>query len=212
MHVSESLQSIWVSRFEDLVNSQAYESMENVTVEMDLGEVVLFGSMQACLWNMFDIARCCHVWSCLRSQSWISGYEMAMPWAVMNFSWQVLARVSVQYEPMLENLVGTLFLSPTGIPALTKASDVSPTDLHGICVEGTPDSRSCSSSFCCRQTLISFRRTTWPMVQIHAANDVLVGEVNAAIAAEAVTAAQANLRVTIPYWYSTLLYKISIYI
>ena len=42
------------------------------------------------------------------------------------------------------------------------------------------------------------------MVQIHAANDVLVGEVNAAIAAEAVTAAQANLRVayhtgTVPY-------------
>lgn len=135
MHVSESLQSIWVSRFEDLVNSQAYESMENVTVEMDLGEVVLFGSMQACFWNMFDIARCCHVWSCLRSQSWISGYEMAMPWAVMNFSWQVLARVSVQYEPMLENLVGTLFLSPTGIPALTKAFDANPSDLHGISMD-----------------------------------------------------------------------------
>lgn len=67
-------------QIQDLVNSQAYESMENVTVEMDLGEVVLFGSMQ------------------------------------------VLARVSVQYEPMLENLVGTLFLSPTGIPALTKAN------------------------------------------------------------------------------------------
>lgn len=53
----------------------------------------------------------------------------------MNFSWQVLARVSVQYEPMLENLVGTLFLSPTGIPALTKAFDANPSDLHGISMD-----------------------------------------------------------------------------
>ena len=40
------------------MNSQACESMENVTAEMDLGEMVVLGSMQACLWNMCDIARC----------------------------------------------------------------------------------------------------------------------------------------------------------
>jgi len=77
-------------QIQDLVNSQACESMENVTAEMDLGELVLLGRMQ------------------------------------------VLARVSVQYDPLLENLVGTLFLSPTGIPALTKANiDQLQNDVHG---------------------------------------------------------------------------------
>lgn len=67
-------------QIQDLVNSQACSSLENVFAEMDLGEMVLLRSMQ------------------------------------------VLAKVSVQYDPVFENLVGTLFLYPTGIPALTKAN------------------------------------------------------------------------------------------
>ena len=38
----------------------------------------------------------------------------------------------MQYDPVLENLVGTLFLSPTGIPALTKARFFLVSDLHGL--------------------------------------------------------------------------------
>ncbi|CAL1158615.1 unnamed protein product, partial [Cladocopium goreaui] len=63
---------------QDLVNSQACSSIENVSAEMDLGEMVLLRNMQ------------------------------------------VLAKVSVQWDPVFEKLVGTLFLYPTGIPALTK--------------------------------------------------------------------------------------------
>lgn len=65
---------------QDLVNSQACSSIENVSAEMDLGEMVLLRNMQ------------------------------------------VLAKVSVQWDPVFEKPVGTLFLYPTGIPALTKAN------------------------------------------------------------------------------------------
>lgn len=77
-------------QIQDLVNSQACSTLESVSAEMDLGEMVLLRNMQ------------------------------------------VLAKVNVQYDPVFENLVGTLFLYPTGIPALTKANvDRLENGIHG---------------------------------------------------------------------------------
>ena len=130
----------------------------------------------------------------------------------MIFSWQVLARVSVQYEPMLENLVGTLFLSPTGIPALTKASRCFPKPICCLDKLREPSDAEVAVQLVLSQANIDLLQKDNVTHGNPRSQRRVSGRSQRSHRSRSSHSSAGESEGCIPYWYSTLLYKISIYI